>query len=716
MCSLGKVKPFFGDVMPSPAMKSCLEARSYKKEVVLLTESRLNPAYQTFRSLLDLGYEHAVLLSTLERCVRSNATWPRLGCVWSTQPLLSQMRYLMDRINCGVVYIRNARPDGPAAYVLAEVLDRLERWADNPGYFSGRGLNGWCWDQQMYSDAFLSTLAGRPVSYSCWLKYEPPSLKAEWDESHVRLFGGRPGRPFEHQDYLRDVPAPWPAELLTEAPDYPHKRVETIWMATMRVPNARGDWPMELGGAVYPPQRGETSRIWREILEADGVPLWPDPEDPTKADLAATITETFAYLPIYLSESWSQGGALGYWNPALLRPTGQPPAALAHFVHVPGGATNKLTVKMAFNHWDWDVAHAAHPNRGVFFASTRAAPLPDVLALDPRLVAGGKWSQEGDFAAVVLALLRLALEMGRAVAYPAPPCNASWLGGEANNRLPLVVHHERNAAEPGGVPTGGFHIPYSPRGKGFKDLRCLWGGYLPFGCQASRWYFPGGLLAPEYDHLLDIIRRDSAGLAAARQSAEHLSQLGFSTRAEDLLASPGFGGGVSSGSGFSVDFQGGGGDVVTVPRELLQPPAAAAAWDVTRLAAALMDKYGGPGSGLQANVADLAAAATADVDSATTAAAAAATTASSGRPRVLVLPEVPRLTEVLGPRHELFKRELATGPDRNVMSCDWILTGRPYRRRLLQQQQQQGSAMAQAMAAWRLGELLEAEEVEADEA
>lgn len=41
-------------------------------------------------------------------------------------------------------------------------------------------------------------------------------------------------------------------------------------------------------------------------------------------------------------------------------------------------------------------------------------------------------------------------------------------------------------------PPQGVMIPYAPPGRGFSDLRCLWGGYLLLGCQAVRWYFSGG--------------------------------------------------------------------------------------------------------------------------------------------------------------------------------------------------------------------------------
>ncbi len=44
------------------------------------------------------------------------------------------------RLNCGVVYVQNARPDGPTAYMLAEIVDRTERWARG---WRDVGVRGW---------------------------------------------------------------------------------------------------------------------------------------------------------------------------------------------------------------------------------------------------------------------------------------------------------------------------------------------------------------------------------------------------------------------------------------------------------------------------------------------------------------------------------------------------------------------------------------------
>ncbi|KAG2452511.1 hypothetical protein HYH02_002750 [Chlamydomonas schloesseri] len=727
-CSLGKVKPWTGDVRTSAALKACLAARSYNKELILLTETRLNPAYQTFAQLVSLGYEHVVLLSLEAPCAASQAVWPRLACAWSSQSFTSTTKYLLDRVvflarasrlgtnvlmldsdvipqadlyshlkapdmgnvtlaamrdgngwlNCGVVYAQNVAPDGPTAYVLAEIVDRLERWAEGATHLSSRGNPAHCWDQQMYSDTLLSALAGRPISYGCWYRHEG-ARRAAWEVAHQRVFGTQETGPLENQHYLQGALLSWPAELA--APGYPHKKSE-IWTGEMHVPNARGEWPAELGGPLYPPQRGPSSTAFMELIKSDGLPLWPDPEDPKQAEAGAAKMEIFSFLPQWLAESWSSGGGLGYWYPGLRGD--RPAVALAHMVHVPGGPSNKLTVKAASGNWDWDVAHAAsrappeQGGSGPFFASKTAAPLPDVLAYSGE-IENRAWASEDEFAAATLALLRLAMEVGRAAAFPALRCNLTWMitgpvtdnSGTHNDRLPLAVNQA-------------YMIPYTPPGRGFSDLRCLWGGYLPLGCQAVRWYFSGGMLATEYDHLLELLRLEGEqAVAAALAAGQHNPAVATAARTAKL-ARWGFATGAGAGSLRDTlrNTTGSSARVVTVPKEMLQPPAGAAAWEVKDLAAKLMAAYGGIGSSLLRSPAAALAAMRAGNTSSTGSGSAAGSGSSSGeRPLVLVLPEVPKLTQTLGERHAIFKKNLETGDDRNRYSCEWVRTGKPYRRR-----------------------------------
>lgn len=69
--------------------------------------------------------------------------------------------------------------------------------------------------------------------------------------------------------------------------------------------------------------------------------------------------------------------------------------------------------------------------------------VPPALAYAPEVLARAQWLTEEDFARDMYTLVRLALETNRTAVYAAPPCNASWVGGAANNKLPLAMNHAK---------------------------------------------------------------------------------------------------------------------------------------------------------------------------------------------------------------------------------------------------------------------------------
>ncbi len=263
------------------------------------------------------------------------------------------------------------------------------------------------------------------------------------------------------------------------------------------------------------------------------------------------------------------------------------------------------------------------------------------------------------------------------------------------------------STEPVSDPLQGFYIPYAPRHEGFSNLRCLWGGYLPYGCQAVRWYYPGGLLAPEYDHYLELIRQDEHGTHGSSSSgtAAHAPSDGVMSATASSTQASSSGGLATSNTAVGVGGPGNGSStapqVITVPRELLEPPGGPnGTWDVAVLADKLMKMYGGPGSGLlqpRVQLHDPGAGhgehegegqghSHAHGDGhghGSRGGHGEPCKGEGGRctslgPRVLVLPEVPRLSGALGPRHQDYRTH-AHG-DHDKASCEWVESGR-YRRR-----------------------------------
>lgn len=52
-CSLGVVSPWKGDVWPSTGLRASVMARSYKKELIVIGESRVNPFIQVVGRVLE---------------------------------------------------------------------------------------------------------------------------------------------------------------------------------------------------------------------------------------------------------------------------------------------------------------------------------------------------------------------------------------------------------------------------------------------------------------------------------------------------------------------------------------------------------------------------------------------------------------------------------------------------------------------------------------
>ncbi|GFR42889.1 hypothetical protein Agub_g3881, partial [Astrephomene gubernaculifera] len=170
------------------------------------------------------------------------------------------------------------------------------------------------------------------------------------------------------------------------------------------------------------------------------------------------------------------------------------------------------------------------------------------------------------------------------------------------------------------------------QGEGFSSLCCMLGGSLMQGCLSVRWYFSGGLLAPEFDHFLDQF------VFKGKQRPDLTVATVVTT---DLLInrSPT----CSTGSCM---------------------PGSSGPWDVADLAATLMEKFGGPGSCLFHPKL-----------LAKTHGSVSMQQQQQPRPKLLLLPEVPKLSDKLGPRDVLYREHEME--DFNKMSCPWI-QGKPF--------------------------------------
>lgn len=84
--SEGKVQPFMSNIDDIDDFKAALEARSYKKEVMLTMSDvpHLDFLFNLLLNMREQGFEHyMVLMLTKEECEEAKSRWPDIGCVWS---------------------------------------------------------------------------------------------------------------------------------------------------------------------------------------------------------------------------------------------------------------------------------------------------------------------------------------------------------------------------------------------------------------------------------------------------------------------------------------------------------------------------------------------------------------------------------------------------------------------------------------------------------
>eukprot|EP00198_Chlamydomonas_reinhardtii_P005663 XP_001694999.1 predicted protein [Chlamydomonas reinhardtii] len=556
LCSIGKTAPYVGNVDSSTGLHAALEARSYRREVILMaTDSeQLLPVRQAVHNLLRLGLEHVLLMSASgPDCVRVAGAVPSAGCVWldfelpvfgadsAAVPIAAPMWHNRYRLACravrlryntfivdtdtiffddpyvyfksppfadftiinqpevlynqddyvnevrpngGVLYIQNAAPDGPAAWLLSEVTDRLLRWIED-GFNTTRHTHDvltWCnyMDQDGLRDAISSVMMGRIFFASAMRDCRVP----EWVQQHgpeyddinfaiLRHMGEGPGEAFVKSEHVQLPPVMQPAAG--------GEQQVLIRHFAMRQP-AYEPWNASYGPYLYPRRRGVLSKQWLSQLTEDcgGCALWPDPEDPSPAVVAAaraTPPERYLLAPPFLLGNWFSRGRFGHWNRAL-SPQG-PQQVVGHLHYIPDTDTivSKSVARMAAGQFDWLLA-AATPAAGPGLGGG-GSNLYLLMRLLADLAAAGSWR---DYSALLVALATAAEAMGRVPVWPDMPCSAGWIadrGPEHASMLPLDIRTE--------------WVPY---GRRRNRLMCCWHMLLHEACVAGG----RGMLSLEFAH------------------------------------------------------------------------------------------------------------------------------------------------------------------------------------------------------------------------
>lgn len=239
----------------------------------------------------------------------------------------SQPEACLD-LNGGFLYIQSTRPDGPVAYALHQMIERMLRWSDDPKLtFLAERLG--CptqhyvmnMDQVLLNDVVRAMVVRRPAYWAVveacvgharasGLDRQRPELQQLWDAAARGVAIMR--RTFRSQWMGHQLRLSQPHMLQRAG----LKRLSVV-ATRMSVPNSGGRWPNEYGGDLLPPGllRGPASAAWAAQLESDcpGCAFWPDERNASLAAAAAALQESFLLCPGFLVHSWWHRGRLGLW-------------------------------------------------------------------------------------------------------------------------------------------------------------------------------------------------------------------------------------------------------------------------------------------------------------------------------------------------------------------------------------------------------------------
>ncbi|GFR52381.1 hypothetical protein Agub_g14942 [Astrephomene gubernaculifera] len=442
-------------------------------------------------------------------------------------------------INGGFSYIQNAAPNGPAAYLVFEAMQRAVRWAENGSALfsvsSSLGMNEGRYyqeDQSSLTDSLLSCMAGRPLYYILLR-----GIGA--DEAGWAKLGGRKA----FMDAVNELALIkfYRKELLLEGPmaakvwgdaypvssDPPREangRLKvTIMTADLHMPHSGGEWPMHMGGYLYGTP-GPYTLSYRKAFQDLGVPLPPDPEDPATAAQARAIKpELFALIGLvdsrlspdgrqailgsWLEHNWFYHGRVGHWHLHLQPKYTQ---AIGHIHSGLHQAENdrsqaKRMIMQHSGHYNWQLAGLVHGGPARVFYATEGDEmarfsLQRVVAYAPGVLHYGLSKET--FIAAVSQLARVAVALRAVAAWPAVDCSSDWVLVNGSRGGPKPVRHT--------IPWLHLDTFYtvSPFGRSLNELKCEWSGFHNLGCLRNDGGMARGLLAVEFEHLLHSRRAE----------------------------------------------------------------------------------------------------------------------------------------------------------------------------------------------------------------
>lgn len=442
-------------------------------------------------------------------------------------------------VNSGFEYYQNASKNGPTAFALfSHVFDTTRWWEiSDPDIHGGQAnssdavplfkklkLTRWwtCWDQAGLSDALHSTIIGRPWFFECFVGMHGlalgPKERDEWHARHIAVYNRIAPPKVRTPPYeMWEVAVPEELQTGRYVGGLENNEPSVLFTAKMHMPHAKGVWPEEFGGYPFEPTLGPQAQHVLSLFTDTGDPMWPDPEDPKQQAVAEAVpTERFAYFPKWLQNCFQcgNGGDSGWWS---MQATGRLPAAVTHMhAGVPPGDFSKyvaLATSMPGG-WDWDLAAKASGAPGAasgigkYLANKAYHHLPPLVAYAPGVLrAHATQLSYPHYAQAMRELVKVAMLLGRIVAYPWAPCEVPWLqkADPAHDPVDEGTHK---------IPWNdylniSFMVVQSPPSGSLTTLNCLTAFLAKTPCvvgslrpNSTAHEAPRGLLPFEFDHWL----------------------------------------------------------------------------------------------------------------------------------------------------------------------------------------------------------------------
>ncbi|MEW5300367.1 MAG: hypothetical protein WDW36_003303 [Sanguina aurantia] len=429
------------------------------------------------------------------------------------QPPLADIQLLANHegnnsinVNGGWFYVQNASPNGPIAWAFADTMIRFARLVLKPEGIRALGHTfGYCYDQSGIHDTLFSTYIGRPYFQACAEVAQDNPLRAAWNEAwwdltrrgsgappmHPLPYKVRAGEGMRARASALGGPVIDVTDLNRGIVNNPGYRLD---YTTMHLPHINGakatelgvaGWPEQLGGHIYGegPIPPSIAQLIHDFLIQDvDAPYWPDLEDPsTVAAAAAHPTESMAYPPWWLVNTYTDQGWKGSWNSKL---TNVSMTVVGHiWAGFPPGAMQKQTFMKCSNLYDYEVSARLHrgPDR-VYPGCNRALEaLPPVLAYAHGVI--GHTTTQDQFGLAVADLGQVAVVSRHLIGWPGAPLAAGWTHTTMENPEGYGVSGKPHAL-PWTYINRDVFMAFAPNDT-LEELSGVWTPLFGYGCVRS---------------------------------------------------------------------------------------------------------------------------------------------------------------------------------------------------------------------------------------